>query len=67
MRRGVLRRDGDIFHGSWAYSSSTGIRTPKTRPDSSASSAILKAVFGDNLDRVNWTPFVGPRGVEFKV
>ena len=29
IRRGALRRDGDIFHGSSACSSSTGIRTPQ--------------------------------------
>jgi hypothetical protein len=49
MGRSSLRRDGDIFQGSSACSSSTGMRTPRTRPDSSAWSAILMAMFADSL------------------
>ena len=48
MRGGSVRREGDLFQGSSACSSSTGMRTPSTRPDRSASSTVFDTACADN-------------------
>ena len=42
------RRDGVIRHGSSACSSSTGMRTPRTRPERSASSTTRNVVSAES-------------------